>query len=68
MLKIEDYLKRYRESKCKMKSLTIRDCLQLHAKGVEAVINDGKITGFTTPWNETIEANLFFFYFVDCER
>lgn len=51
-----------------MKSLTIRDCLQLHAKGVETVINDGKITGFTTPWNETIEANLFFFYFVDCER
>ena len=51
-----------------MKSLTIEDCLKLYDQGVKIEINDGKIKSFITPKKEHINADMFFYYFLDKER
>lgn len=51
-----------------MITLTIDDCIKLHKKGVETVVNDGKVQSFINARNEIIDANMFFYYFVASER
>lgn len=51
-----------------MNTLTIEDCLKLYEQGVKIEANDGKVKAFVTPKKEHINADMFFYYFLNRER